>query len=81
MNSSMDDQFAKLRRLACLAVLMPLAGCITMEFGSRASVCAIGWSKGFADDVAGEADALPADAATREALAQLVEIRKALPRC
>ena len=70
-------------RAIILALSLALAGCgplISLP-GSQAPVCVNGWDAKFASRLGDEADALPADAATREALAQLAELRKALPRC
>ena len=69
------------RLLFATIFALPLAGCISMQVWGSASTCTPKWPSEFASRLAAEADALPADAATREALAQLVEIRRALPRC
>jgi len=69
-------------RYLAFAAPLALAGCVTLQMaGTPAATCAPAWSKAFADRLGAEADALPQDAATREALAQLAELRKALPRC
>lgn len=67
--------------ILAIPVLMAACGPLLGQAGFQPSICAPGWSNDFANHLAGEADALPADAAAREALAQLVELRKALPRC
>lgn len=69
-------------RMLGLATLLVLNGCITVQMAGPAhGVCTASWSREFADRLAAEADGLPAEAAAREALAQLAELRAALPRC
>jgi hypothetical protein len=69
-------------RVFGLAALLALNGCITVRMaGPAQDICTPAWSREFADRLAAEADGLPADAASREALAQLAELRGALPRC
>lgn len=68
----------------CLVLVVPLAlaGCIAVQAGGApAPACVPAWSRDFADRLAAEADAMPSGAATREALAQLAELRGVLPRC
>jgi hypothetical protein len=69
-------------RSLVLMALLALTGCVTLQMaGPPPAACAPAWSKDFADRLGAEADALPAEAAAREALAQLAELRGALPRC
>jgi hypothetical protein len=68
-----------MKRALSAILLLSLAACGPLI--GQPPVCVNGWDAKFANRLADEADALPADAATREALAQLAEIRKALPRC
>lgn len=69
-------------RHVVIALPLALAGCITVQAGGApAPACAPAWPRDFADRLAAEADALPPDAAAREALAQLAELRRAVPRC
>lgn len=65
------------------AALLALQACgpLVSLPGSHPPICVGAWDAKFANRLADEADALPADAAAREALAQLAELRKALPRC
>lgn len=67
-------------RVFLFAGLIFLMGCVSIP-GAQPAVCVPHWDAKFANRVGDAADALAMDSPLREALGQLADLRKALPRC